>query len=99
MRINLKNVWKDRKSPRYQIFIHLIDEFCSDYDVIRNDMVSYFVQSDEHLTIFQNYLIEKGYKVSLFSLPGAKKGETISWGLEFDDQCESIVLLKIKYLE
>jgi hypothetical protein len=98
MKINLKNTWKDKKTQRYQMFLHLVDEFCTYYDVEKSYIITYITQSDSHLEIFIGFLVDHGYKVSIFTLRGVNK-DIISWGLDFDDQCDLTTLLKLKFLE
>lgn len=98
MKINLKNPWKEKKSQRYKMFVSLVDEFSTEYDVDTSTMVPYFTQSEEHLQVFIDYVRNKGYRVNTFILNGVKK-DVISWGLDFDDDCELTIALKLKYLE
>lgn len=70
--------------------------FCDDYDMSRDTILRYIITDDEHLNIFVKYLNDNRFSTRIFRLNGVKD-DTLSWGLEFDDDCEGMTLLKLKF--
>lgn len=96
MRINLKR--KNVQDTRRQIFNHFVVEFCDDYDLNPKEMTDYFSYHEKNLSVLTQYLKEKGYKVKNYSFTGADTSP-LSWGLEFNDDCELTLAQKLRYLD
>lgn len=100
MRINLKRrlygTNANDTNTRRKILDHLINEFCDEYDLYYKDMIEYFSKDSTHLSVLQQYLVNKGYQVSTYSFNGV--GDIVlSWGLEFNQDCNLTLALKLRY--
>lgn len=96
MRINLKRRYLD--DPRRKIYAHLLHQICDEYDMDLAQTRSYFETSNDHLDILITYLKEIGYDVRMFVFHGINN-VVLSWGLEFADDCELTLALKLRYAE
>lgn len=96
MRINLKRRYLD--DPRRRIYAYLLDQICNDYDLELSSTRNYFENSEKHLDILISYLREVGYDVRMFVFRGVDN-VILSWGLEFADDCELTLALRLRYAE
>lgn len=97
MRINLKRRYPSDDARR-RIYAHIIGQICDEYDLDATQARSYFENGEKHLSILINYLASVGYKVSMYRFDGVDN-TILSWGLEFKDDCELTLALKLRYAD
>lgn len=94
MRINISRQYP--QDMRRKILDHLIRDFCDDYDMSDYEIKKYVSRDEKHLGVLIRYLEDQGYRVGTFSLTGLNE-QVLSWGLEFNDGCELMLALRLRY--
>ena len=97
MRVNLKRRYPTDDTRR-KVYHHLLNQICDDYDLDFSQIRGYVETSDKHLDVLINYLVSKGYKISMFKFKGVDD-TILSWGLEFDERCELTLALILRYAD
>jgi hypothetical protein len=83
---------------RRAILRALLDKLANDYDLdpIR---LQYWVKTDTGLKLFIRFLNEEGYEVKVYRWPPDDDEDPLSWGLEFEDDNNNFILLKLKHMD
>lgn len=97
MRINLRRRYPPDDARR-RIYHHILSQISSDYDLDATQTKSYFENSDKHLDILIGYLKSVGYNVKTYRFLGVED-HVLSWGLEFAEDCELTLALRLRYAD
>lgn len=75
--------------------------YLKDYDINPQSKYAYLIlTSTQGVDYFQKWLASNGYKVTYWEImltDHAQKPYAVAFGLEFADDCEKLVELKLKY--